>query len=209
MKHIFIILIIPVLFSCSNKNEDLLNERFQLANGTIEYFINRDLSKVNSDLFYRLNSFDKVKLDTIKQLSSNVNNYLNTLKDEMVNNSGGINEYGEIINDNDFSRPLYFIENYKYGRSFKDTLNSIPYLIAELNIFDAPPIIFDGRDDPFWSKFPNLKSKTAFQLLFANASLSSALLSISQLQHRLLEYERKAYEKFLLDELDSLRLVNF
>lgn len=205
MKNILILLILSVLFSCSNKNETSLSERMELLNGSMEHS-NAIMIKENEELFNKLNSNDKINLDTINELSNTIIKYMNDLKRELVENSGGYDEYGKLVNTNDYLISFHFIKNSKYGEHFKETLDAQALLITEMGIFEAPSLVLDGKSDPYWSKFPNPKAKSALELLFANSNLTSCLATISILQIKILEYERKVYQQFLVEELESMRI---
>lgn len=192
------------MFGCSNKNEELLNDRLEFINGTIEEFNMISLMH-NEALFNKLSRDNRLKLDTIKELSDAVIKYLNNLKSDLIDSSGGYNEFGVMVNRNNFTHSVPYIQTTKYRNSLIKTINAFPLLITELGIFEAFPIIYNGTDDPYWSHFPNAKNKSAIELIFSEANVPSVLSSISRIQGRVLQYERRSGEKFLLDELDSLR----
>lgn len=206
--YFLLALVFSSMFSCVDKKEVLLSERMELFNWTIESN-NFSLNGFNEQLFSRLNHEDQIRLDTIRRLSTAITDYLNHLRNDMVNASGGIDsETNLLVNQRDFEFCYEFIMQSTYKESFKDTVNSISILISDLEIFDVPAIVFDSKADPYWSLSPEQKQISAIQLLFEKANLPSALATISLLHGRVLEYERKAYETILFQELDSLREIN-
>jgi hypothetical protein len=198
-------LVILLIFRCGNKKDVLLSERLELIYGTEEHN-NYQLINNNKHLYNKLNPTDKAKLFIIKKHVAGITSYLQILKDEMIEGSGGVNpETMMLMNKNDFVFPYHFITNSDYRRTFKDTLDIVPKLITELGLFDAPTVVLDANADPYWSLLPETKRKSAFQLLFEGTNLPGALTTITQLENRILYYENKAYQIVLLHELDSLR----
>jgi len=207
MRSYFLILLaLLLLFGCGTEKVEDLNDRFELVNGTLEWNISTE-SKSNDLLFQKLKSNDQKKLQVVKDHSKGIVNYLNKLKDVLVEKSGGRDpETGMLVGADDFDLPYNFVSRSIYRRTLKDTVNSIVNELNSLsNMKEFALLVMDGKADPYWSQMPNIKTKTAIHLLFENVNISGALTSISQIQLRVLEYERVAYETVLLQELDSLR----
>ena len=205
--HFLILLVIPVIFGCEANKADILSERFELVNGTTESFAYHS-KKEKNNLFKKLDQRSQVELQIVKDHSEGIINYLDKLKNVLVEKSGGRNpETAMLMVDDNFDIPYEFISRSVYRKNLKDTLNSISNLITEMELFEAPSFALDGSDDPYWSQIPVQKQKTLVQLLFEGVNVNAALASVSQLQLKVLEYERKAYETILFQELDSLRTL--
>ncbi len=195
-------------------------EKFTLINKTLEHQI-VDIDAANQKLFGGIESSvqekgnrpdDKKVLDKaakVRQETVALVAELETIKKEMIEETGGYNENGALIGQKDQDAFSTYMIQQKNGRVLKKRINDYAALLgvetASLDGF--PPIAKDAMDYEEFKDDPSQRQKNFSQLFFESTPVGAGLSSMSQLQSEVLQYETRALK--MLGERVGIKDIDF
>jgi gliding motility-associated protein GldM len=177
-------------------------DRFELINNTLENQVKNnekrnDLTVKNITVAVdeKGNRPDDVsvlkKAEAVRSKTDAIISYMNELKDEIIKNSGGM-ENGKLKDSRNMEKIAIYMITQKRGDSLKVKLNNYTEWLSKEVGTDFPSLALDGREDPYWSNFPNQRKKTFSELMFESVPTAGGLASMSQLEGRIMDYEEEA-----------------
>ncbi len=178
-------------------------ERFELINGTLEHQIDNN-GKRNSATVKGIatavadkgnRESDKAVLEKAQEVRNKTNeiiSYMDQLKAEIVEYSGGYDEEERLVAARDMDKIATYMIQQKRGGDLQTRINEYTQWLSNAVSKEFAPIALNGKEDPYWSKFPNQRAKNFSQLMFESVPTAGGLASMSQLEGRLLDYEEEA-----------------
>ncbi len=177
-------------------------ERFQLINGTLENQIrtniqrnNATVSNIAATVEEKGNRKDDLEVlamaREVRKKTDEIINYMDALKDSIVIYTGGMDEDSSLVGAKDMDKMATYMINQKRGFELQKRLNDYSSWISQVAGKQFQPLALDGKEDPYWSKFPNQRDKNFPQLMFEMVPTAAGLASISQLEGQLLDYEEE------------------
>ncbi|GAB3785654.1 gliding motility protein GldM [Spirosoma horti] len=171
-------------------------EKFVLINNSLEQSTGA-VSKVNQSTFDNIRATVEKsgnraadlaivkQADEVRKLTADMSGELDKLKDQIVTESGGRDESGNIKNlSEEESVAQLMIGTNRNGAAFKlkDQLNKYTENLSRLSGNKYAPMALDGKDDPIASLSPDQKRKDFAELNFAQTPVPAALAVLSQKQ---------------------------
>ena len=178
-------------------------ERFELINGTLEQQIENN-GKRNSSTVKSIaatvdekgNRPDDIavlnKAQEVRDKTNEIISYMNQLKAEIVEYSGGYDEENRLVAARDMDKIATYMIQQKRGEELKEKVDQYTSWLSSTVGKEFAQVALNGKEDPYWSKFPNQRSKNFSQLMFESVPTAGGLASMSQLEGRLLDYEEEA-----------------
>lgn len=177
-------------------------ERFELINGTLENQIKQN-GKQNAATVKSISAAvedkgnreaDVAVLDKAKEVrerTDKIVSYMERLKKEIVDYTGGYDE-GKLVGAKDMDKIATYMIREKRGDTLKNMLDGYVGWLSQTVNKEFGPVALNGKEDPYWSKFPNQRSKDFKELMFESAPTAAGLASMSQLEGKLMDYEEEA-----------------
>ncbi len=186
-------------------------ERFQLINQTLENQI-VDNSKRSTKVVQGIAAAVEEKGNRAQDMAvlkkaQNVRNetaklidYADQIKREIVEYTGGLDEDNKLVGARDMDKiaTLMIVDQKgKRGKELQQKFNAYSdFLAKETGDKESfPYIALDAKEDPYWSKIPNQRTKNFAELMFESVPTAGGLASLSQLEGRILNYEQIALER--------------
>lgn len=177
-------------------------ERFELINETLEVQLAANgvkngttVKSIAAAVDEKGNRPDDVavlnRAEEVRSKTDELVKYVTELKDEIVTISGGIDE-GRIVGAKDMEKMANYMIVQKNSEVLRTKLDEYTTWLQTNFKRDYPSVALDGKDDPYWSRFPNQKSKNFHQLMFESVPTAAGLASITQLENIILGYEADA-----------------
>ena len=178
-------------------------ERFELINGTLEHQIENN-SKRNGTTVKSIAAAveekgnrkdDMVVLNKAQEVRDKTNeivSYMNQLKTEIVEFTGGVDDEGKLVGAKDMDKIATYMIRQKRGDELRGKLDEYTGWLSSVAGKEFPSVALDGKEDPYWSKIANQRSKNFSELMFESVPTAGGLASMSQLEGRLLDYEEEA-----------------
>lgn len=178
-------------------------ERFELINGTLEEQVKNNgvrnahtVQSIAAAVADKGNRESDVavlnKAKEVRQKTDGIISYMNRLKSEIVDYSGGVDEEGRLEGAKDMDKIADYMLRQKRGDSLKVKLNAYTEWLSKNTGQEFPSVALNGKEDPYWSKFPNQRTKDFSELMFESVPTAGGLASMSQLEGRILDYEEIA-----------------
>lgn len=178
-------------------------ERFELINGTLEEQVKNNgqrngvtVKSIAATVEEKGNREDDVavlnKAEEVREKTNGIISYMNQLKDEIVQYSGGKDEEDRLVGAKDMDKIATYMIRQKRGEELELKLNEYTTWLSQETGKDFPSVALNGKEDPYWSKFPNQRSKSFSELMFESVPTAGGLASMSQLEGRILDYEEVA-----------------
>ena len=179
-------------------------ERFELINGTLENQIEtngkRNSATVNgiaAMVEEKGNRDEDVgvlnKAREVRDRTNEIITYMNGIKQEIVERTGGVDpETQMLVGAKDMEELANIMIRQKKGLELKDKLDQFTTWLSQTVGKEFASVALNGKDDPYWSKIRNQRSKDFSELMFESVPTAGGLASMSQLEGRLLDYEEEA-----------------
>ncbi|MCG8307389.1 MAG: gliding motility protein GldM [Cytophagales bacterium] len=178
-------------------------ERFELINGTLEHQIENNgkrngttVKGIAAAVEEKGNREDDLavlnKAQEVRNKTNEIITYMNQLKSEIVEYTGGTDEEGKLVGAKDMDKIATYMIRQKRGDELKSKLNEYTTWLSGVVGKEFASVALDGKEDPYWSKIANQRSKNFSQLMFESVPTAGGLASLSQLEGRLLDYEEEA-----------------
>lgn len=177
-------------------------ERFELINGTLERQLTANVIKNGgtvksiaatvNEKGNRKNDVDVLnRAKDVRAKTDAVISYVDKLKSEIIELTGGMEE-GRLVGTKDMEKMANYMIVKKHGDSLRNRLDAYTTWLSSAFKKDYPSVALDGKEDPYWSKFENQRSKNFSELMFELVPTSAGLASMTQLENDLLAYEADA-----------------
>lgn len=179
-------------------------ERFELINGTLENQIDTN-GKRNSATVKSIAAAveekgnrdeDLAVLNTaasVRKKTDEIISYMNGIKTHIVKETGGVDEETQmLVGAKDMEELANIMIRQGKGEELKTELDEYTTWLSQTVGKEFPSVAMDGKEDPYWSKIRNQRSKNFSQLMFESVPTAGGLASLSQLEGRLLDYEEEA-----------------
>jgi gliding motility-associated protein GldM len=179
-------------------------ERFELINGTLEEQIkvngqrnSATVNSISSMVKEKGNRKDDVNVlsraKAVRDKTDEIISYVNGIKEEIVEYTGGYDEDNQmLVGAKDMDKMATYMITQKRGVGLRKKLDEYTTWLSSVSGKEFASVAKDGKDDPYWSKLPNQRSKNFSQLMFESVPTAGGLASVSQLENRLLDYETAA-----------------
>lgn len=178
-------------------------ERFELINGTLEEQVKNNgirngvtVKSIAAMVEEKGNREGDVavltKAEQVRVKTDEIISYMDQLKAQIVENSGGINEDGNLVGASNMEKIAIYMIRGKRGDTLKSKLNAYTTWLSNATGKEFPSVALDGKEDPYWSRLPNQRKKNFSELMFESVPTAGGLASMSQLEGRLLDYEEVA-----------------
>ncbi|MFT7032804.1 MAG: hypothetical protein ACJA2S_001305 [Cyclobacteriaceae bacterium] len=198
MKTFFYIIVATTFISCSNNKEKQRDMEFLTLNSAgMEW--ESELILAWSDSLINYLSVQNTKIDNIRHFRQKMMSILQDIQNELTSNSGGLNEYGELLNPYEVEIPTNYMINQGNAEELKAQIN---FQIEGANTLGitAWGTFKDAKDIPVFANDPNQVDKTCAKLNFENRQLYQSIFIIEHLRLGLLIDERNFLTKTLLGE---------
>jgi gliding motility-associated protein GldM len=178
-------------------------ERFELINGTLEVQIKNNGQRNGATVKNIASMVDEkgnraadvavlTKAQEVRQKTDGIISYMNKLKSDIVETSGGYDENGNLVGAKNMEKIAIYMIQQKRGDTLKTKLNEYTTWLSNAAGQEFASVALDGKEDPFWSTMPNQRKKNFKELMFESVPTAGGLASMSQLEGRLLDYEEIA-----------------
>ncbi|MCK5701023.1 MAG: gliding motility protein GldM, partial [Cyclobacteriaceae bacterium] len=178
-------------------------ERFELINGTLEEQVKNNgqrngatVKSIAAMVEEKGNRKDDAAVlkqaEEVRKRTDAIVSYMNRLKSEIVHYSGGTEEDGRLVGAKDMDKIATYMIRQKRGDTLSSKLDAYTSWLSSTTGTELASVALNGKEDPFWSKFPNQRSKSFPQLMFESVPTAGGLASMSQLEGRILDYEAVA-----------------
>lgn len=178
-------------------------ERFELINGTLEHQIDNNgkrngttVKSIAATVDENGNRAPDVEVlknaQEVRDKTNEIITYMNQLKSEIVDYTGGKDEEGKLEGAKDMDKIATYMIRQKRGDTLRNRLDAYTAWLSSAVGKEFPSVALDGKEDPYWSKIANQRSKNFSQLMFESVPTAGGLASLSQLEGRLLDYEEEA-----------------
>jgi len=179
-------------------------ERFELINGTLENQIKtngqRNGATVNSitvAVEEKGNRDEDMavlnKAKEVREKTDEIITYMNEIKLKIVDETGGVDpETQMLVGAKDMEELANIMIRQKKGVELKEKLDEYTTWLSQSVGKEFGSVALDGKDDPYWSRIRNQRSKDFSELMFESVPTAGGLASLSQLEGRLLDYEEEA-----------------
>ena len=118
---------------------------------------------------------------------------MNGIKTEIVERTGGVDpETQMLVGAKDMEELANIMIRQKKGIELKDKLDGYTTWLSTTVGKEFSSVALNGKEDPYWSKIRNQRSKDFSELMFESVPTAGGLASMSQLEGRLLDYEEEA-----------------
>ncbi|WP_020531359.1 hypothetical protein [Flexithrix dorotheae] len=147
------------------------------------------------------------KFRNIKTLTESTLGYVNTVREELIFDAGGLKEDGSIMNENNIQRQTYFMIGEKGMKDGKGYILQfmIEKYLEELNkMFPSAKLekfTLDGNENAIFKNDPSYNKKDFVHLNFEGRSVVAGLSVLSQIEVQILMIEQKAILE-LMKELE-------
>lgn len=168
----------------------LLNNSLQLSSGAADRINQETLLKIKAAVDKSGNRAADVAVikeaEQVRKITSDINNQLNALKDEIITKAGGgINEEGGIKNPQEESKVgELMIGTGKRGKAYelKTTLNAYVANLNKVSPNQFKDLAVDGRQDDLAKNNKDQRNKDFAELNFESTPVAAALAVLSQKQ---------------------------
>ena len=175
-------------------------ERFELINGTLEEQVKNNgqrngvtVKSIAATVAEKGDREEDVvvlkKAQEVRQKTEGIISYMDRIKAEIVDYTGGVDEEGKLEGSKDMDKMATYMIRQKRGDSLMNKLNAYTTWLSNATGQEFPAVALNGKEDPYWSKFPNQRSKDFSELMFESVPTAGGLASVSQLEGRILDYE--------------------
>jgi gliding motility-associated protein GldM len=132
----------------------------------------------------------------LKKQSNDMIVYMNQLKQEMIEASGGKEDDGTLkgAKEETAIEVLMVGASPKAGKAYElqKRLNDYAAFVQSVTGKPVPKLALDGKEDPLYQSNPEQKNKDFAQLNFAQTPLVAAMAVVSELETRVVSIERDA-----------------
>ena len=135
----------------------------------------------------------------VREATKNVLESMRSLKNDLVEVTGGLDEDGTPKNISDEEGPANLMINKKKGEDLQKMLNEYAAFVEQKTGIETAPIALDAKDNPVFANDPNQKNKNFAELNFGNTPLVAGLATITQFETEVLMRESAALEKLARD----------
>jgi gliding motility-associated protein GldM len=185
-------------------------ERFELINKTLETQIdenskrnNTTVSSIAAAVEEKGNRADDraalEKASLVRQRTKEMVDYIDQIKKDIIATTGGLDENENLVGAKDMDKIANLMIRNKKGEELKSKLDEYTTWLSGVTGKEFAALARNGKDDPYWSKFPNQRSKDFSELMFESVPTAGGLASLSQIEGVILDYEGIA-----LNELKGL-----
>ena len=149
------------------------------------------------------------KATKVRQETSALISELESIKNDMIEISGGLTENGALVGATDQDAFSIYMIHQKNGRILKKRLNVYASMLGveTASLEDFPPIAKDGMDYDEFKDDRAQREKNFTQLFFESTPVGAGLSSMSQLQSEILQYETRALK--ILGEQVGIKDIDF
>jgi gliding motility-associated protein GldM len=179
-------------------------ERFELINGTLENQIDTNGKRNNATVKSIAAAVEengnreadvdvRNKATEVRQKTDEIISYMTAIKAEIVEKTGGYDEETQmLVGAKDMEELANIMIRQGKGKELKAKLDEYTTWLSQAIGQEFPSVALDGKEDPYWSKIRNQRSKNFSELMFESVPTAGGLASMSQLEGRLLDYEEEA-----------------
>ncbi len=178
-------------------------ERFELINGTLEHQVKNNGQRNGATVKGIAATVDEKgnregdvavlnKAQEVRQKTDGIVSYMNTLKSEIVEFTGGKDEEERLVGAKDMDKIATYMIRQKRADSLRNRLDAYTQWLTKITGKEFESVAKDGKDDPYWSKIANQRAKNFGELMFESAPTAAGLAAISQLENVILDYEEVA-----------------
>ncbi len=178
-------------------------ERFELINGTLEEQVKTNGQRNGTTIKGIAASVDEKgnregdvavlnEAQEVRTKTDGIISYMNSLKSEIVEYTGGIDEEERLVGAKDMDKIATYMIKQKRSDSLRTRLDAYTQWLTKVTGTEFPSVALDGKEDPYWSKIPNQREKNFGELMFESVPTAAGLAAISQLENVLLDYESLA-----------------
>jgi hypothetical protein len=194
------ILIFIILGSCDSRNENIMNERYELMYQRLKFVTIDSLININTKIDQTLNNYYPNHI-SIRLNTSELLQYLNDLNERIITYSGGYDEYRTFTNSGNYKMINRFffedeVDRQKETVRFEKRLMSYKKYLSSLNI--SSNFYYQPNEHPYWSKIPQRRNASFTEVLLDNTTVIQGILAISELQVNILVEENSYYVNQLL-----------
>lgn len=187
----------------------------QVSNTVLEKFIFIDKSleqSVDNSKLKNNNTVDRIKsaveeagnreedvavLEKAREVRAKTNevlNILDSLKNQFVTLTGGVEEDGTYVGGKSEDEIADLMVRRKHGDKLKEDLNGFAGYVASTTGLDVSPIALDAIDNPVFKDNPEQNMKSFSELTFESTPMVAGLASLSQLKTEVLARESLALD---------------
>jgi len=179
-------------------------ERFELINGTLESQISTNSKRNNATVKSISDAVEengnrgpdvevRNSAQEVRQKTDEIISYMDDIKKDIVAQTGGVDEETQmLVGAKDMEELANIMIRQKKGVELKQKLDDFTTWLSQAVERKFESVALDGKDDPYWSKIRNQRSKNFSELMFESVPTAGGLASMSQLEGRLLDYEEEA-----------------
>ncbi|MEQ8478697.1 gliding motility protein GldM [Fulvivirga sp.] len=138
---------------------------------------------------------DKKALDKAKQvreMTAELKKYMNGLRDQFVEITGGKDENGQLVGAKDDEIVSSFMVTQGNGAELKKKLNEYSKKLGELTGDAFTPLARDAKDIDIAKNDPDQQNKTFEDYYFMKTPTAAGMATISHLETEVLNYESRA-----------------
>lgn len=194
------ILSVLIISSCQNTGVSI---------STDFYATNLTLMEINSiqiqdrDISYEVLSqladdSTKLFLSKVKKITEESSNEIYNLKEKLIENCGGYNDYHVPKSLNEHAKVSSFFITEQNGLVLKNILNKLPNLLNE-NGYNYEKIALDMNETPYFQSQQDLRKLSFEQFLFQNSDLGHAINHLDLLTTKVVALESSFLRSMLND----------
>lgn len=140
---------------------------------------------------------DKAALDKakkVKELTNETLTYMNSLRETMVDITGGRDENNQLVGAKDYDIVGNYMIQKGEGEALKKKLNDYARQLESLTGNQFAPLAKDAKDIEIAKNDEDQKNKTFSEYYFGNTPTAAGMATISHLETEVLNYEARALE---------------
>ena len=176
-----------------------IDETLQMQSAELEEKNTKLVSSIKQEVDKKGNrADDKKALDKaqqVREMTHEVLEYMNGLRKEFVEITGGRDENGQLVGAKDDEIVSSFMVTQGNGTELKKKLNDYSQKLKELTgDQEFEPLARDAKNIEIAKNDPDQKNKTFEEYYFMKTPTAAGMATISQLETEVLNYEQKALE---------------
>lgn len=185
-------------------------DKFLVINSTLEELVKEETEKNQATLNQILksaseNKAEKVqtaaeKAKVVRELTERYVKKMEEYKEMMVAKTGGRNpETGVPIGVTDYDKVANMMITTEVGKNFERDLNDFVKELNKVTELQLPLLARPAKEIPMFASNPNHANKSYLEITFESTPTVAGMVSVTQAQVEMLEYESKALEKLAQD----------
>ncbi|WP_158233372.1 hypothetical protein [Reichenbachiella sp. 5M10] len=186
MKPTLYLFLAILLLSCSNRTGERVDA--SILNLETSEALNRDQITENDSVVEYLNVSFPYSPITINEVRNDILGRTEQIKQELISNCGGLDEYGNIFSPTEQKIVFDFLVNQGKGKEFQQLANSIVDYSIEQGI-PQQRIAQDAQEIAVFKNDPNQAQKTFVGIYFSRANLIEALNAMTTIESYVLQVE--------------------